>query len=62
MKLNKFIFGATALALCSGAFAQTVTFHSGIDYTIWGYLRLDMTTTALRRKLMLLQAMILTEK
>lgn len=36
MKLNKFIFGAAALALCSGAFAQTVTFHSGIDYTIWG--------------------------
>ena len=25
MKLNKFIFGAAALALCSGAFAQTVT-------------------------------------
>lgn len=36
MKLNKLIFGAAALALGAGAFAQSVTFHAGIDYTVWG--------------------------
>ena len=36
MKLNKIMLGAAALALGTGAFAQTVTFHSGIDYTVWG--------------------------
>ena len=36
MKLNKIMLGAAALALGTGAFAQTVTFHSGIDYTTWG--------------------------
>ncbi|MBR4599236.1 MAG: hypothetical protein IKO39_04220 [Treponema sp.] len=36
MKLNKLILGAASLALCGGAFAQSVTFHAGIDYTTWG--------------------------
>jgi hypothetical protein len=36
MKFNKFMLGVAALAVGSGAFAQTVTFHSGIDYTTWG--------------------------
>ena len=36
MKLNKLIFGAAALVLGAGAFAQSVTFHAGIDYTVWG--------------------------
>lgn len=36
MKLNKLILGAAALSFGAGAFAQSVTFHSGIDYTVWG--------------------------
>jgi len=36
MKLNKIMLGAAALALGSGAFAQSVTFHAGVDYTVWG--------------------------
>ena len=36
MKLTKCILGAAALAIGSGAFAQTVTFHAGFDYTTYG--------------------------
>jgi len=36
MKLNKLILGAASLALCGGAFAQSVAFHAGVDYTVWG--------------------------
>ncbi|MBQ4378115.1 MAG: hypothetical protein II821_02820 [Treponema sp.] len=37
MKLNKFILGAASLAMAGGmAFAQNVTFHAGVDYTVWG--------------------------
>ena len=39
MKLNKLMLGAAAMALGSGVFAQNVTFHSGIDYTVWGLRR-----------------------
>ena len=39
MKINKLILGAAALAMGGGAFAQSVAFHAGIDYTAWGFAR-----------------------
>lgn len=44
MKLNKCILGAAAFALASGVFAQTVTFHAGVDYTTWGLTQTRLKT------------------
>ncbi|WP_407428466.1 hypothetical protein [Treponema sp.] len=35
-KMNRFVFGMAFFALSGFAFAQSVTFHAGIDYTAWG--------------------------
>ena len=50
MKLNKLIFGAVAMIFCSGAFAQTVTFHAGIDYTTWALSQTRLKTKSVNSK------------
>ena len=44
MKLHTLILGAAALSFGAGAFAQSVTFHAGIDYTTWGVTQTRLNT------------------